>query len=103
MSTSCMKNYLLRIFFEWALIASVLMSIMFFLGYYITSHAARATKANILYAQAHFQGNHNAMGLLLAECREYAKTNADMARLLDSGKTQAPATAPATSPKTRTK
>lgn len=99
-----MKDNLLRTFFEWALITSVLMSVGFFGWYFTNSRAVRSCKAQIALAQAGYNKNHAVMGLLLAECRDYARTNADLARLLDSGKTPAmPApTAPAPiKPRTR--
>jgi hypothetical protein len=100
-----MKTNLLRTFFEWALITSVLMSIGFFGWYYSKSRAVRSCNARIANAQAGFQNNHNVMAVLLAECREYAKTNADMARLLEPPRPAAPAapSAPAVTNKPRAK
>lgn len=103
MSTSCMKNSLLRTFFEWALITSVLMSVGFFIWYYVNSRAVRIAESRIASAQNGVQSNHSVMAVLLTECRDYAKTNMDMARLLESGKPQqnvAPA-APANGAKPR--
>jgi hypothetical protein len=93
MSTSYMKNSLLRTFFEWALITSVLMSVGFFVWYYTKSRAVRVAEAHIAAVQTGIQNNHTVMAVMLNECREYAKTNADMARLLESGNTAAPAPA----------
>ena len=88
-----MKSSLLRTFFEWALITSVLMSVGFFAWYYVASHAWRARNAQIIQNQGHLQYIRNVMGVLQAECQVYARTNADMQRLL----TPPPAaTAPAT-------
>lgn len=86
-----MKNSLLRTFFEWALITSVLMSAGFFVWYYQQSRAVRSAESRISAAQVGIQNNHTVMSVLLSECREYGKTNADMARLLSSGAPQAPA------------
>jgi hypothetical protein len=104
-----MKSTLMRIFFEWALIASVLMSVGFFIWYWQTSRAYRAFNAELTapqsrfqVAQTQFQNNRVLLGLLKAECQAYAKTNADMARFLNSGSAQQPAApAPATKPKTK--
>lgn len=98
-----MKDNLLRTFFEWALITSVLMSVGFFGWYFTNSRAARACNAQIAVAQASYNKNHAVMGLLLTECREYAKTNADMARLLQSGSTPAAPATPAPAPTKRTR
>jgi hypothetical protein len=97
-----MKNNLLRTFFEWALITSVLMSTGFFVWYYLKSREARHCTAQIADAQAGYQSNHAVVAVLLTECREYAKTNADMARLLDSS-IPAPAApaAPASKPRAK--
>jgi hypothetical protein len=92
-----MKSSLLRTFFEWALITSILMSVGFFAWYYFRSHALRAYNSQIATAQTHLQYNHNVMGVLMSECEAYAKTNADMARLL------APASAPTATNKPGTK
>jgi cytosine/uracil/thiamine/allantoin permease len=100
-----MKNSLLRTFFEWALITSVLMSVGFFVWYYTKSRGVRVAESHIAAAQNGINNNHTVMAVLLAECREYAKTNADLARLLETGKPQAttaPA-APVTGAKPRTK
>ena len=97
-----MKSSLLRTFFEWALITSVLMSVGFFAWYCGKSRQLRASNAQLADAQARFQNNRALMGMLLAECQEYAKTNADMARFLNPSTPQAPvAPAPATKPKTK--
>lgn len=93
-----MKDNLLRTFFEWALITSVLMSVGFF-GFYVSySRGTRACNAEIAIAQAGYQKNHAVMALLLSECRDYAKTNADMARLLESARVPSPSTLPAPAP-----
>jgi hypothetical protein len=100
-STSCMKSNLLRTFFEWALITSVLMSIGFFGWYYSESRAVRICNSQLATAQAGYQNNHAVMGVLLGECREYAKTNADMARLLEGGRPAAPAAPGALKPRAK--
>jgi predicted negative regulator of RcsB-dependent stress response len=97
-----MKNNLLRTFFEWALITSVLMSIGFFGWFYYKSRQVRIYNSRIGAAQAGYQNNHAVMTMLLAECREYAKTNADMARLLEPTATASPTT-PAPNNKARMK
>jgi hypothetical protein len=77
-----MKSNLLRTFFEWALITSVIMSVLFFAWFFIKSRDARGYNVQIARAQVRLQYNRNVMSMLLAECQAYAKTNADMARLL---------------------
>jgi hypothetical protein len=77
-----MKSSLLRTFFEWALITSVLMSVGFFAFYFMKSRAARASSSQIAITQTGFQYNRTVMAMLLSECQAYARTNADMARLL---------------------
>jgi hypothetical protein len=88
-----MKNNLLRTFFEWALITSVLMSVGFFVWFWIKSHQLRDYSSQMVVAQSTIQNNHAFMTLLINDCHEYAKTNADMARFLESER--APAAAPA--------
>jgi hypothetical protein len=77
-----MKSSLLRTFFEWALITSVLMSVGFFGWFWLKSRAIRSTTAQIAIEQSDFQNNRSGMAMLLAECQAYGRTNADMARLL---------------------
>ncbi len=98
-----MKNSLLRTFFEWALITSVLMSVGFFVWYYTKSRAVRMAESHIVAAQNGIQNNHSVMAVLLSECREYAKTNPDLERLLESGGNPQATPAPATGTKPRTK
>jgi len=97
-----MKSTLLRSFLEWALITSVLMSVGFFSWYWIKSHAIRVTNAQMVKAQAkgqaESQNNHAVVGMLLSECQAYARTNADMARLLAPAASGTPV--PAVTPKT---
>lgn len=95
-----MKNSLLRTFFEWALITSVLMSVGFFAWFWLKSRAVRSYSSQIATAQLTIQNNHAVMTVLLGECREYAKTNADMARFLEAEKVPATASAPAPAPAT---
>jgi hypothetical protein len=83
-----MKSTLLRTFFEWALITSVLMSFGFFVWFYSQSRAVRSCNNQIANIQLAFQNNHAALAQLLNECREYGRTNADMARLLEPVKPQ---------------
>jgi hypothetical protein len=94
-----MKSSLLRTFFEWALITSVLMSVGFFAWYYMQSHAVRTYNAQITGGQLHLQYNRNVMGILTAECAAYAHTNADMARFLTPN--AAPAAPTTTKPGTK--
>jgi hypothetical protein len=98
-----MKSTLLRTFFEWALITSVLMSVGFFAWFWQKSRDLRACNSQLANAQSQFQNNRALMGMLLGECQEYGKTNADMARFLTPGVAQPPAApaAPATKPKTK--
>lgn len=98
-----MKSTLLRIFLEWALLASVLMSVAFFACYCVKSRQLRACKAQLGEAQVRFQNNRAWMTMLVAECREYAKTNADMARLFNAAAPQPPAAAPTVAPAPATK
>jgi len=87
-----MKSNLLRTFFEWALITSVLMSVLFFAWFVVKSRKARAYNVQIARAQVRLQYNRNVMAMLAAECQAYARTNADMAKLL-APQTAAPAPA----------
>jgi hypothetical protein len=91
-----MKSSLLRTFFEWALITSVLMSVGFLTWYCLKSRAIRATNSRIARTQFDIQKNRAVIGVLLAECQAYSKTNSDMARLLAAG---VPAPASAAAPK----
>lgn len=79
-----MKSNLRRIFFEWALITSMLMSVGFFVVYCLKSHQLRRCQSQIAIADASINQNHVIMGRLLQETQEYAKTNADLARVLAS-------------------
>jgi hypothetical protein len=85
-----MKSSLLRTFFEWALITSVLTSVGFFAWYYFASRSERAQRAQTIQNQGHLQYIRSVMAALQAECEIYARTNADMRRLLTS-----PAASPA--------
>jgi hypothetical protein len=86
-----MKSNLLRTFFEWALITSILMSVGFFAWYYIQSRAVRISKSNITNAEARYQSNHAVMGVLLTECQQYSQTNAELKKVLDSLRAPMPA------------
>lgn len=97
-----MKSSLLRTFFEWALMTSVLMSVGFFAWYYYKSHAVRVYTVAINNDQANLQRNTQVMGMLIAECQQYGRTNADMARLLAPPRPAPAAPAPtATKPAAR--
>ena len=89
-----MKSNLLRTFFEWALITSVLMSVLFFAWYLVKSRQARAYNAQIAQADLRLQNNHNLMAIVQA----YARTNAELAKFLAP-----PAAAPAPAPAAPTK
>jgi hypothetical protein len=89
-----MKSNLLRTFFEWALITSVLMSVLFLAWFIVKSRQARAYNVQIARAQVRLQYNRNVMAMLAAECQAYARTNADMAKLITPSAAPA-ATAPA--------
>ena len=90
-----MKSNLLRIFFEWALIASVLMSVGFFAWFYWQSHAARIYGSQSDAIQARLQGDRNFMALLQNDCNQYARTNAELTRFFQAPPPQPPAAAPA--------
>jgi|SRR5215469_4779289 len=94
-----MKSNLLRIFFEWALIASVLMSIGFFAWYWSASRGVRASESQIAAANEQYQKTQAVMQKLGEDCGEYAKTNADFARLFASLTAPPPPAAASTKPK----
>lgn len=95
-----MKSNLLRIFFEWALITSVLMSVGFFIWFFMESHSARAYEVQISNAQIHLQSDRNFLAALANDVQVYAKTNMDMQRFLNGLNQPSPAPAP-TRPTTR--
>ena len=84
-----MKSNLLRTFFEWALITSVLMSVLFLAWYIVKSREARAYNAQIAQAELHQQNNRNFMTIVQA----YARTNAELAKFLAPPAAAAPAPA----------
>jgi len=90
-----MKSNPLRTFFEWALITSVLMSVLFLAWYIVKSRQARAYNVQIARAQVRLQYNRSVMAMLAAECQAYARTNADMQRLLAPTASVPAPTAPA--------
>jgi hypothetical protein len=91
-----MKSNLLRTFFEWALITSVLMSPLFLAWYIFKSREARAYNTQIARNQVRLQNDRNLMNWLNAECMAYGKTNAEFAKFLaTSFAAPAPAPAPA--------
>ena len=94
-----MKSNLLRILFEWALITSVLMSVGFFIWFFMRSHSARSYQVQIGNAQAHLQSDRNFLIALANDCNVYAKTNTDMQRFLAA--LNQPAPAPAGKPATK--
>ena len=89
-----MKSNLLRIFFEWALITSVLMSVGFFVWFFIESHSARGYETQIANAQAHLQGDRNFLASLANDVQIYAKTNTDMQRFLNGLNQPSPSPTP---------
>ncbi|HLX69820.1 MAG TPA: hypothetical protein VKV04_09360 [Verrucomicrobiae bacterium] len=89
-----MKSNLLRIFFEWALITSVLMSVGFFVWFFIESHSARGYETQIANAQAHLQGDRNFLMSIGNDVQVYAKTNVDMQRFLAALSQPGPAPVP---------
>jgi hypothetical protein len=93
-----MKSSLLRTFFEWALITSVLMSVGFFFWFWMNSRAARSTRADIAKMESNSVNNRTGWGRLMVECQVYARTNADLARFLTPA-AQAAVPAPAATTK----
>jgi hypothetical protein len=91
-----MKSNLLRIFLEWALIASVIMSIGFFAWFFMSSHSARASENQIVNAQTRLQYNRQLVAALDSDCGVYGKTNVDFQHFLNS--LNQPAAAPAQTP-----
>ena len=96
-----MKNNLLRTFFEWALVTSVLMSTGFFFWYYFKSREVRKCRVQIASAEAGYQSNHAVTAVLQGECVEYAKTNADLARFLQPSPTPPATSAPVNKPRAK--
>lgn len=86
-----MKSNLQRIFFEWALITSVLMSVGFFGWYWMKSHQTHVSESQIGADNEQFQNLQRRMAPLIRDSEEYAKTNPDLARLLASLNSSAPA------------
>lgn len=58
------------------------MSVGFCVRYSMKSRVVRACENQTENAKAHIQNNQGFVNALGAECQEYGKTNADMARLL---------------------
>jgi len=91
-----MKSNPLRTALEWVLIMSLLLSLWFFIRFFNQSRQARALQPQLQQAVFQTQNNRSALGGLLANCEEYAKTHPDLNRVLESFKTTpAPAAAPA--------
>jgi hypothetical protein len=93
-----MKSNLLRVFLEWALITSVLMSVGFFVWYWMKSHQVHVVESHIGADNEQFQRMQVVMTSLGRDCDEYGKTNPDLARFLASLNTP-PAHAAAANPK----
>ena len=95
-----MKSNLLRTFFEWALITSVLMSVGFFYWFWNKSRQSRMYQTQIGAAEAGIQQNNVVMRMLFNECQEYAKTNPQLTPVLQSllSEPLPPASAPAKKP-----
>ena len=94
-----MKSSLMRTFLEWVLITSVLMSVGFFVWFWLNSRAIGATLSRLNAEQFAAQNNRTGFGRLVAECQMYAKTNADLARLIAPPAPATPASpAPAPAP-----
>jgi hypothetical protein len=87
-----MKSSLMRTFFEWVLITSVLMSVGFFVWFWLTTRAIRATESRLAWEESDAKNNRIGMGRLMAECQAYARTNAELARFLTPATPAAPAT-----------
>ena len=96
-----MKSNLLRIFFEWALITSVLMSVGFCIWYLVASRQLRSSVSQRDNLRAHYEGEHNFLLALGNETEAYARTNVDMRRFLASLKQPTPAPAAPARPATR--
>lgn len=88
-----MKSNLLRTFFEWALITSVLMSVGFFAWYWMKSREARVSESRLAAVTQQYQRNQFVVDKLFRDCNEYANTNPDLARLLSSLSTPPPSPA----------
>ena len=93
-----MKSSLLRTFFEWVLITSVLMSVGFFVWFWLATRAIHATESRIMAEQFDSQNNRTGFGRLVAECQAYSKTNAELARFLAPAAPATPAPAATTKP-----
>ena len=90
-----MKSNPLRTLLEWALIASLLLSVWYFIRFFNQSREARGLQPQLQQAMIQLQNNRVLMGNLIVNCDEYAKTHPDMSRLLEV--LRAPA-APAATP-----
>ena len=94
-----MKSNLLRVFLEWALITSVLMSVGFFVWYWMKTHQVHVAESHIGADNEKFQKMQMVMTSLGRDCDEYAKTNPEFARFMASLNTPPAAHAAATNPK----
>jgi hypothetical protein len=77
-----MKSNLLRTFFEWVLITSVLMSVGSFALYWMKSRDARVAESRLNNANLQVQRTQFVLQALSRDCDKYAETNPDLARLL---------------------
>lgn len=92
-----MKSNLLRTFFEWALITSVLMSVGFFYWFWTKSRQVRSYQNQIGTAEAGIQQNNAVMRMLWNESEDYAKTHPELTPVLQS-LLQAQPAAPSSAP-----
>lgn len=90
-----MKSNTLRTVFEWALAMSLLLSVIFFIQFFMRTRQERGLQAEM----SQFQNSHMMLNMLQNDLNEYIKTHPDLKTYLEARPAAAPAPAakPATS------
>jgi hypothetical protein len=88
-----MKSNTLRTIFEWALAMSLLLSVIFFIQFFMRTRQERSYQAEM----SRFQNTHMMLNMVQNDLGEYAKTHPDLKTFMEA-KPAAPAPAPAAKP-----
>ena len=79
-----MKNNPVRTIAEWVLIASVFMSVLFFVMLSQNSRHLRRVNTSLQKEVSIYQNTHNFFNLLMSDAVEYSKQHPDIDPLLES-------------------
>jgi hypothetical protein len=79
-----MKSNLLKTVFDWVLVTSLLLSVLFFVQFFNRTRSLRTMQMSLQAELAQFQNTRTFLNMVVGDVMEYSKSHPDIDPILES-------------------